>query len=339
MSNIKDLLSGGAKKQTTQNAGVIPDHLLALEAKLQADDKVRAIMSRVQDSISRQVISLDSVMNMIGSLGTDPSIDQSIVDEASNVLGNNSDPIKATKFFTGLIAKRILTIADTRKQPANLFAQLGGVNTDITSNRVFMSPIALLSACAYIQPVQWTQNPFSGSFDDNGEFVVSAVTFNNIDFSSTLPMGSNTPFIGNLFIIKRKDMLKGDAKFFIRSAAGYRAGIQINEDTAVVLVLNHTTAKQFTGAITTDGTGAPTYSVDTSGTLTSIDTQYEVLFSGAGPTINVTGTNVSITQYGLPMYTAIAEAFLATMISGRLDMIAAWTLSSLTAQIKGLTNK
>lgn len=299
----------------------------AISDKLRRN-KIQAQLIEIQNS---EPMNLDRVMDIIGTLGTDNSINQSIIDGMRGVLGNNSDPVAMTKYFSGLIAQRVLTIADVRKIPGNLFASRGGVPLDVTSNLVYVQPIHLFGGASLIQPARFAQSPLSIAFDDNGEIIIGADTFSNY---TTATDGSYTaPFVAHLFILKRKDTLKGDSKFFIESEFGYKAGLQLTDDTAAVLMLNHKFANKVTSDITLNVATPPDLIAGLSFNSSNLDEQFEVSTNTAMD-VTIEGVNVSITHYQLPMYTPISEAILASLISGRLDMLPTWILNNLSAQFK-----
>jgi len=307
------------------------DALAKTEKALDIRSRTLAVQNQLQEIAASQPVNLDNILNMIGSLGTDNAIDQSIIDGLASVLGNDPDPIKMTQYFSGIIAKRILTVADVRKIPGALFAQKGGTPLDITSSLVYTQPMHLFGSTSLIQPARFAQSPYSVAFNENSLITIGSDTFNNYLTNTSGSYAS--PFVGHLWVIKRNDTLRGDAKFLIESEYGYKAGIQLTDDTAIVVMLNHHKALKVESSITQDVAAPPNLGVNLVFEESDLDEQFEV--STVGPMeVTVQGTNVSITHYQLPMYTPIAEAILASLISGRMDMLPTWIMNNLSKQFK-----
>lgn len=315
-------------KNKTQNGG---DQIAVLEKHVADTKRVVALQKDLADLNANQPMDLTRVMDMIGSLGTDGTIDQSIVDNMHKALGNNSNPIEMTKYFTGLIAKRVLTVADVRKIPAELFAYRGGSPLDITSARIYAQPAHLLGGASLLQPVRYTQKPLNVAFDPNGQITIGIDIFDNYTTNTIGTYAS--PFVAHLFILKRNDTLRGDSKFYVESEFGYKAGIQLTDDSAAVLVLNHKKAIKIGATSVADVATPPNLVYDLTFDTQDMDQEYE-LDTTTAMELNVTGTNVSVTHYQLPNYTPVAEAILAALIAGRLDMMPKWILSNLSAQFK-----
>lgn len=315
------------KKENAQHN----DPLARVEAQVAHAKRVAAVQKDIEILNVNTPMDLSRVMDMLGDLGTDAQIDQSIIDTMRKALGNNSNPIEMTKYFTGIIAKRVLTIADVRKIPAELFAFRGGSPLDITSARIYAQPAHLLGGASLLQPVRYTQKPVNVAFDPNSQITIGVNVFDNY---TTNTIGTyDDPFVGHLFILKRNDILRGDSKFYVESQFGYKAGIQLTEDAAAVLVMNHRKAIKVDSSSAFDTATPPNLVVDLTFNNGEIDQEYE-LTTNVPMELTVTGTNVSVTHYQLPNYTPVAEAILAAMISGRLDMMPKWILSNLSAQFK-----
>lgn len=319
----KKIIFGSTKKVES------PEQALAVvEKQLELRERQENVNRKMRDLSARQTVDIERVMTMIGDLGYDQSINQSIIDDLSNVLGNNSDPVKATKYFQGMIARKVLTIADIRKIPGSLFASRGGVPLDITSNLVYVQPAHLFGNCSAIEPARYQQSPLNVAFDENSEISIGVNTFNDY---TTNTIGTYTvPFVGHLFVLKRNNILRGDAKFYVESEEGYRAGLQVTDDTAVVLVLNHIKAKKVTSDITPDTATPPNLVFDLNFTSTEQADQFELSFN-TPKEVTVTGTNVSITHWQLPFYAPVAEAVLASLFTGRLKDLPQWILNNVSA--------
>jgi hypothetical protein len=318
-------------KKKTEKSCSAEEQLIKTEKAIDIQRRMTIAQNQLMELSANQSIDFKAVMDMIGTLGTDNGIEQNIVERLTDVLGNDPDPVKLTKYFSGMIAKRVLTVADVRKIPGNLFASKGGTPLDITSDQVYVQPMHLFGAAALIQPARYKQSPYSVAFDENSQITIGADTFDNYLTNTT---GSySTPFAAHLFVLKRNDTLRGDAKFFVESEFGYQAGLQLTDNTAAVLMLNHQKAIKVESAITEDVGAPPNLVTNLAYTASDLDEQYE-LTTTSPMEVEVRGTNVSITHYQLPMYTPIAEAVLASLISGRLDMLPTWVLNNLSKTFK-----
>lgn len=305
------------------------DHLAAMEAQIATRERVQNLNNKIRIIQANEPMDMAKVMDILGNVGQDGLVDNSIIEGMRQFMGNNSDPIKATQYFSGLIARRFLSVADTRKIPANLLAYRGGSAMDITSNLVYAQPIRLFGASSALQPARYQQTPLNLAFNDDGQIVQGSDVFNKYTTSTT---GSYAkPFIGHLFILKRKDTLKGDSKFYAESEYGYRMGLQLTDDTGAVLMLNHTPAVKVTSSVALVTSAPPLLGVDLGFAQSSLDEQFE-LDTTVPMDVSIEGTNVSITHYQLPMYTPLAEAIMAALISGRLDMMPIWMLNNLSSQ-------
>lgn len=319
-------------KKNNGNANCSQEEQLAnTEKMLSTQKRIMAVNSELQALSASQPMNLDTIMNMLGTLGSDGSINQSIIDNMAQMFGNNPDPIAMTKYFSGLIAQRVLTVADVRKVPGSIFAYKGGIPLDITSDQVYVQPVHLFGASSLIQPARFKQQPLSIAFDANGQINIGNVLFSN--YTSNTGGSYTAPFVAHLIVVKRNDTSLGDAKIFMTSEFGYEAGLQLTADTAAILMINHTKAIKVVSSSDNNVAAPPDLVVNLNFDASDLDDQFEI--DTASPMeVVVTGTNVSLTHYQLPMYTPIAEAILASLISGRLDMLPTWMLNNLSKEFK-----
>lgn len=323
---------GSSSARQTDGTGLTKDEanqLTVLENQIATRERVQNLNNKLRAIQANEPMDMAKVLDILGNVGQDGLVDSSIVEGMRQFMGNNSDPIKATQYFSGLIARRFLSVADVRKVPANLLAYRGGSAMDITSNLVYAQPVRLFGAASALQPARFQQTPLNLAFNDDGQIVQGTDVFNKY---TTATSGTySRPFIGHLFILKRKDTLKGDSKFYAESEYGYRMGLQLTDDTGAVLMLNHTPAIKVSSSTALVTSAPPLLGVELGFASSELEEQFE-LDTTSPMDVSVQGTNVSITHYQLPMYTPLSEAILAALISGRLDMMPVWMLNNLSSQ-------